>query len=165
MFENQISKSMGWPFMVVYLLLILGAFYFTFSVVPKAINSNDWPQAQGQVTNSEVVQRSRTHRSGKRITVYSAKIQYQYNVNDNLFTNYQLKWADRNGPAQAQQDMNKHYPTGANITVFYNPEKPSESVLQKGLSLDYMLVGLFLLVSIAVMGYALFRNARNRRPR
>jgi len=163
MFNNQITKTMGWPFVVVYLLLILAAFYFAFIIIPKAINSNDWPQAQGEVTSSELVQRSRTHRSGKRITVHSAKINYQYPVGQQAFTSHQYKWADRNGSTQVEQDMRQQYPTGAKVTVFYNPNNPSESALQKGLSLAHILTGLFLLVSIFAMAYAMFKNARRRR--
>lgn len=154
---------MGWPFMIVYLLLILGALYFTFIAAPKAINSNDWPQAQGKITSSEIVQRSRTHRTGKRITIYSARIHYQYAVDNKSLTNHQLKWADRNSSGKVEQNMNNKYPVDANVTVFYNPENPSVSVLQKGLSLGHILTGLFLLGGIGAMAYSMFKNARNRR--
>lgn len=163
MIFNQISKSMGWPFTLAYLALVLSAFYFSFVTMPRAVNSNDWPQAQGKVVNSELVQRSRMHRSGKRVTVYSAKVNYIYHVDGKPFASHQLKWADRNGPAQVEADMLSQYPAGANVTVFYNPGNPSEAVLQKGISLDHILIGMFLLGSILAMAFAMFRNARRRR--
>lgn len=155
---------MGWPFTIVYLALVLSAFYFSFVTMPKAVNSNDWPQAQGEVVSSELVQRSRTHRSGKRITVHSAKVNYVYHVDGKPFASHQLKWADRHGSSQVEADMLSQYPAGASVTVFYNPDNPAEAVLQKGISLDHILIGVFLLGSIGVMGWAMFRNARRRRP-
>jgi len=159
---NQIAKTMGWPFTIIYLLLIAAAFYFTFITIPQTINSNDWPQVQGEVTNSEIIKRVRTQKTGKRITVYSAKIQYQYIVNNNTFTNEQLKWADKAGSEEIEQAMHQQYPIGNKVTVFYQPDDPSKAVLHKGLSLDHILIGLFLLLSIAGMAFALFRKIRNR---
>lgn len=160
---NQIQTTMGWPFTIVYLALVISAFYLTFVSMPKAINSNNWPQAQGQVTSTELVQRKHTFKTGKPITVYSEKIHYQYAVAGNTYTNHQLKFIDHTSSEKVEQAMNSKYSTGANVTVFYNPKNPSESLLQKGLSLGHILTGIFLLVSIGAMAFALYRNARNRR--
>jgi hypothetical protein len=59
--------------------------------------------------------------------------------------------------------MVAQYPAGANVTVFYNPEKPNIAVLQKGLSFGHILTGIFLLVSICAMAYSIYRNTSNRR--
>ena len=160
---NQISTTMGWPFTIVYLALVISAFYLTFVSMPKAINSNDWPQVQGQVTNAELVQRKHTLKTGKPITVYSAKVHYQYTVDGKPYTNKQLQLADHDDSQKIELAINKQYPSGANVTVFYNPNKPSESVLQKGLSFGHILTGIFLLISIAAMAFSLYKNARNRK--
>jgi hypothetical protein len=48
--KNQITQSMGWPFTIIYIALIITALYFTFVTAPMAINANNWPQTQGKVT-------------------------------------------------------------------------------------------------------------------
>ncbi len=159
---SQISKSMGWPFTLVYLGLIMSALYFTFVSAPKALNTNDWPYVQGKVMQSELIARKRTTKNSDIVTVYSAKIHFIYALEGKTYTGLQTKWADRN-PAKIRVLIKKEYPPGAEVTVFYNPQKPNEAVLQQGLSLVHILTGLFLLVSISAMAWALYRNARKRR--
>jgi Protein of unknown function (DUF3592) len=159
---RQISQTMGWPFTLVYIVLIVSALYFTFVVAPKALNANDWPSTQGEVTQSELIERKRLNKNSDIVTVYSAKIQYQYVVNDKTYSGTQLRWADRN-QNRIELQMVKEYPTAAITTVFYNPQNPEEAVLQKGLSLAHILIGFFLLLSISSMAWALYRNASKRR--
>jgi uncharacterized protein DUF3592 len=159
---SQLSKSMGWTFTLVYLALIVSALYFTFVSAPKALNTNDWPYVQGKVTQSELIERKRSTKNSDIVTVYSAKIQYQYTVGDNTYAGVQIKWADRN-QNKIKTLIEKEFPTGGSATVFYNPQKPAEAVLQQGLSLGHIVTGLFLLVSICAMAWTLYSNARKRR--
>lgn len=159
---RQISRAMGWPFTLVYIVLIVSALYFTFVAAPKALNTNEWPYTQGKVTQSELVERKRSNKNGDIINVYSAKIQYQYTVDGKTYSATQLRGADRN-QNRIESLIAKEYPTDAVTTVFYNPENPGEAVLQQGLSLAHILIGLFLLVSISSMAWALYRNASKRR--
>ncbi len=154
---------MGWPFATVYLSLVIGAIYFTFVTVPNALNSNHWPQVQGQVINGELIQRKRTTKNGNVISVFSAKIYFQYSVGNNEYSAYHVKWADHNSGDNIQKAMMEQYPANTKVTVFYNPKKPSAAVLQPGLSFAHIVTGLFLLISIALMAFVLYRNARNRR--
>jgi hypothetical protein len=160
---NHIIKTMGWPFTIVYLALIIGAIYFTFFSAPKALNSNEWPRVQGEVTKSEIIERRRTTKTGDRITVYSAKIHFQYTVDGKQYTANQTKWADHHSSKKIEQTLNARYSTGSNVTVYFNPNNPGNAVLQKGLGMGHVLTGLFLLVSIAAMAWALYRNAKKRR--
>ena len=158
----QISKTMGWPFTLVYIILILSALYFTFVAAPKALNTNDWPYTQGKVTKTELIERKRSNKNSDIVTVYSATIQYQYTVDGKTYFAKQVRWADRN-QNKIESLIAKEYPDDAFVTVFYNPKKSEEAVLQEGLSLAHILIGLFLLVSICSMAWALYRNANRRR--
>ncbi|HSR02462.1 MAG TPA: DUF3592 domain-containing protein [Methylophilaceae bacterium] len=159
---SQISRSMGWPFTLVYLALIVSALYFTFASAPKALNSNGWPYVQGKITQSELIERKRSNKNSDIISVYSAKIEYQYEIDDNNYTGAEIKWADGNSD-KILALIKKEHPAGSSVTVYYNPQKPNEAILQKGLSLGYILIGSFLLISICAMAFALYSNAKKRR--
>ncbi len=159
---RQISKTMGWPFTLVYIILIVSALYFTFVAAPKALNANDWPYTQGKVAQSELIERKRSNKNSDIVTVYLAKIKYQYAVDGKTYSSVQIRWADRS-KNKIESLIGKEFPADALVTVFYNPKRPEEAVLQQGLSLAHMLIGLFLLVSICSMAWALYRNANKRR--
>jgi len=149
---SHISKTMGWPFTIVYLALIAGALYFTFVTVPERLNSNDWPQVTGEVTKSEVTQRTRRHKNGKTIKVYSAKVHYQYTTDGKPYNNQSVMLADRQ-EANIQAAIEKQYPVGKKFNVYYNPEKPAESTLRTGLKEDMIYVTLLLIACFVVMTY------------
>jgi hypothetical protein len=160
--KNQITQSMGWPFTIIYIALIITALYFTFVTAPMAINANNWPQTQGKVTQAELAQRKRITKTSDIISVFSAKIHFEYTINGHQYIGHELRWSDRNSE-NIEALMVAQYPAGANVTVFYNPEKPNIAVLQKGLSFGHILTGIFLLVSICAMAYSIYRNTSNRR--
>lgn len=159
---NQISRTMGWPFALVYLALIVSALYFTFVSAPKALNSNDWPYVQGKITHIELMERKRSNKNSDIISIYSARLKFQYAIADKTYTGVQIKWADRNRD-KILALIEKEHPTGSSVTVYYNPQKPNEAVLQQGLSFGHILTGLFLLISICAMAFALYSNAKKRR--
>lgn len=159
---RQISKTMGWPFTLVYLTLIVSALYFTFVAAPKALNANDWPYTQGKVAHIELIERKRSNKNSDIVTVYSAKLHYQYAVDGKTYSSIQVRWADRNKEKISSLIEKEHAP-GSKVTLYYNPKNPNQSALQQGLSSGHVLTGLFLLVSICAMAWALYRNANKRR--
>lgn len=163
MILSQISKSMGWPFVIVYIALVAAATFFTFVTMPNSLNSNNWPQTVGAVTHSAVVQTNRHNKIGNRITVYSAKVDYQYAVNGSTYIGDQVMLAEHNTDTHIQKAINTQYAAGAKLNVYYNPDSPEKAVLEPGLSAKNIIIALFLLISILAMGFALFRNARKRR--
>ena len=156
---------MGWPFVIVYSTLVIGALYFSFITLPNHLNSQHWPEVTGEVTHSEIVQRKKLKRSGtgKSITTYAGNIHYQYTVAGEQFQNQQVMLVDHNSDTQVRQTIQKQYPDGAKIKVYYNPENASEAALEPGLTTEHILIGAFLLGSIGLMAFAMYRNARNRK--
>lgn len=159
---RQISQTMGWPFTLVYIFLIVSALYFTFVAAPKALNANDWPYTQGKVTQSELIERKRLSKNSDIISVYSAKLYYQYIVDGKAYSSMEVRWADRN-KNKIESLISREYPTDADVTVFFNPQNPEQAILQQEIGLTHMLIGMFLLVSICLMAWALYRNANRRR--
>ncbi len=154
---------MGWPFTVVYTLLILGSIYFTFVTVPNKLNSNDWPKVLGEVTSSEVIQRQRRNKTGDQITTYSAKISYQYSVGGNQYQQQETLFIDHHTDQHIQEAVQQHYAAGTKRNVYYNPNKPDIASLEPNLSDDLIAIAIFLFTSIGIMAYAMYRTARKRR--
>lgn len=156
---------MGWPFVMVYLALVLSALYFSFITLPNHLNSQHWPEVIGEVSHSEVIKRKKLKRSGtgKSTTTYAANIYYQYTVAGEQYQHQQTMLVDHNTDALVRQAIQHQYPDGANIKVYYNPENASQSALAPGLTTEHILIGVFLLGSIGLMAFAVYRNARNRR--
>lgn len=153
---------MGWPFTIVYLLLIFGAIYFTSVIVPKKLNRNNWPQTQASVIETEVTKRKKSSKAGNVITVYSGKVKYAYTVANSNYNSEELIEPDHKTSELISQSLEK-YTQGRQLTVYYNPDNPSISVLQPALSTKTIITGLFFLISIGVMAFALYDNARKRK--
>ena len=107
---------------------------------------------QGLVTGSDVVQ------GGSRRTIYSAQIEYEYQVAADILIGDQysyMKW-NTSGKTSAEQIVAKH-PVGSFVDVYYDPLKPEKSVLSMSYWdlpwLFFVLLPVFHLVAlISIMG-------------
>jgi hypothetical protein len=86
-----------------------------------------WMPAAGRVTESRV----EVHH-GRRSDSYSTFIAYVYSANEALYgsgtrelNRYKLYFSED----AAQKDLDRHFPLGRNIDVYYNPSDPAESSL------------------------------------
>ncbi len=112
-------------------LLIGAAFsYQEWQKTTAADETAKWPATDGRVTKSDV---SSSMQRGN--VVYAPKITYEYSVRDEKYS------SDRIGiggisPAyrDAAQKKADEYPVGKEVIVHYNPDSPSEAVLEPGAS-------------------------------
>jgi len=91
-------------------------------------------------------QRTQT-RTEKQITLFSAKVSYEYQVAGNTFEGSTQKLAEREKDGtKIHKAMFALYPIGNQLMVYCNPNNPSESVTEKGFTaLHWMMTGLLLL--------------------
>lgn len=149
-----IVKTMGWPFTIIYVLVILVVLYFILVSIPKAIETQNWSTTNGKIIDNKIVKATHTNRKHERITVVSIAIDYEYTVNGQAYTGTVKKRAERENNSKALHDyLLQQYPIGDALSVFYNPDKPKESTIQKGLPEGYSYIGLTLLTCLAVMTY------------
>jgi len=121
-------------------LMIVGAviLVYTINLSYQSNSSTNWPTTQGTILSSEVESHTtkKYDKNGHASTStdYRAKILYQYAINGTYYSSdeislmYSSFWGDIN---EAQQLVEK-YPAGKNVTIHYNPESPSEAVLEPG---------------------------------
>lgn len=119
----------GWAFLGLSLLLTWG-FYQQFST---AQNSKNWPFVTGEVLEFDV----RNRPADK--SVY-ASIRYSYKVDGNTYTGN--RFTLENGEPAVRQVARRldAYPEGHTVTVYYNPDNPSQAVLEPGVSTNAVMV-------------------------
>lgn len=121
--------------------------------VLRAARTRRWPTAPGTIVSAEELQHTREmppeSGGGTRIH-YEARIHYEYSVGRVHIgsTVVRLGPTESSNEAQAQSTLARYLP-GQQVQVSYNPQDPTDSVLEPGLHpLDFSraLVGLILLV-------------------
>jgi len=106
----------------------------------KAYNTTNWPSIKGRITSSEITTRSDTYRDSttnrlRDETYYNAQIIYEYEINGITYSNDDVKVGGTigtNTTTWARETLNQ-YPKDKIVNVYYNPENPSQSVLEVGL--------------------------------
>lgn len=115
-------------------LLILGGFgVFLYRRSQQAKVARDaaqaWPYTSGMVLSSSV----RTRRSGNS-TSHSPVVVYSYEVNGKTYRSQIIKAGNQYMSVRIMgqaQDTVDRYPAGASVTVYYNPDNPKESALER----------------------------------
>lgn len=126
-------------------------FYFGKPLIDEAKASESWPTVQGSVTESQL--ESHTDDGS---TTYSVHVIYEYTVqgqqldSDRVWFGGDYSTSDRSG----MQKIVRDYPIGKQVTVYYSPDDPTESVLLPGAYFStyiIFVVGMVFLVAGAVM--------------
>ncbi len=116
-------------FILILTLLVNGILLLNiFSARRKASAMQTWPSAPGSIVESEL----RSRRRGSR-RIYYPHIVYQYNVMGQTYTGKRISPGPESGSSQARELVTK-YPPGAPVKVYYDPQNPSDAVLETDLS-------------------------------
>ena len=111
-----------------FVLLILNAVFLgiIFFMRRKMAAVSQWPSTMGTVKMSAIEQRSSSEGG---YTDYPV-VQYSYQVGGQAYQSYKLAPGPEVGGSGARKVVER-YPAGAQVMVFYNPENPSEAVLER----------------------------------
>lgn len=144
------------------LFIICGIAFIIFGIsfFKKSIASENWYQAEGIIVSSNV----RTNYEENHGKTYSADIEYQYNVGDVSYNSEEVSLGDYSSSNKNhfQKIVDKYY-IGKVVIVYYNPEKPSEAVLEPGLTIvPYIVIlfGFFPIITSILVFY--FSNIRKK---
>lgn len=103
--------------------VFLGIIYF---MRRKMAVVSQWPSSMGTVMMSTIEQRSSSEGG---YTDYPV-VQYSYQVGGQAFQSFKLAPGPEVGGTGARKVVAR-YPAGAQVMVFYNPQNPSEAVLER----------------------------------
>lgn len=90
--------------------------------------SQTWRMTKGRVI------KSRVEVSGGDVTSVSPRVEYEYEVRGSLYQNDQIRAGDKYLSVRSDQDAYRtidRYPEGMEVKVYYNPENPTESTLER----------------------------------
>ncbi len=140
-------------------MLIVGIVFVGLSLgdLQDYFNSDDWAVSDGVVTYSEVIRS--TDSDGD--TTYRADVGYRFLVNEQEYTGDRVRFGGdiaTSGRGGAQDTVSK-YPVGREIKVLYNPDDPTENVLERevttSLWIFFGLGAVLLCAAFPVLGFGI----------
>ena len=133
---------------IVFVLLILNAIFLTiiFFMRRKMAAVSQWPSTMGVVQMSTIDRRS----SDDGYTDYPV-VQYGYQVNGQSYQSMKLAPGPEVGGTGARKVVAK-YPAGAQVMVFYNPQNPSDAVLERKAPAQWLMWLLLIIFDCTLCG-------------
>ena len=143
-----------------------GAFFFwmiTINPVLRWQAAKSWESTDCRILSSKV-DVSHDDEGG---TSYNARITYEYTVDKQRYEGDKIRFGIvTSSRKNANKDVGQ-YPKNAKATCFYNPKKPSDSVLQRGSPFTFwMFFPLpFMLIGLGVLYWGLFGKVERSKVR
>lgn len=105
-----------------------------------AHRARSWQATTARVVSSTV----KSHSSSKGGTTYSPKVCYTYSIDGVSYTSDRYStFGISTSDYAAQKEKARQYRPGQEITIYYDPSNPSESVIERVTSVPFFLVGFF----------------------
>ena len=142
------SLSGGWLFTGIWCTVSFVALIFIGGPVLADIGTADWTPTDGVVIDSGVD----VSTGGKGGNTYCLWVDYQYTFENTTYNGYVVSYSQDNSCDSWSADADEDYPPGSDVTVFVNPDNPSEAVLENGFSgIDFGVCCVFPFVIIGVI--------------
>ena len=136
-----------------FVLLILNAVFLgiIFFMRRKMAAVSQWPSTMGTVNASYLERRSSSEGGSTNYPV----VQYSYQIGGQLYQGAKLAPGPEVGGTGAGKVVER-YPAGAQVMVFYNPQNPSEAVLERKAPAQWLLWLLLVIFDCALCGVVPF---------
>ncbi|MFN2215995.1 MAG: DUF3592 domain-containing protein [Anaerolineales bacterium] len=132
----------------------------------KAGASQSWPSVSGTVTNAQVKESVSSDDDDNETVSYYPAVEYTYQVGGQQFSGKRLSFGGliTTGNYGKVQEKLQKYPVGGQVPVFYDPQNPSDSVLEReaGGFRAGMIIGIICLVISLCIGCGLLYSWINR---
>lgn len=122
---------------------------FGYHAMTSARESAGWPHTDGEIRESQLI--TREQRDGS--FVFRAHVVYAYIALGIEYEGERIRFGTDGAASpnrhRAEQWV-EEYPAGRKVTVYYDPQSPSESVLEPGAHADaYALLALGIVLTVA----------------
>ncbi len=138
---KTLKKSKLVFFFAFILPIILGVYFFYIGVkeIGLAEESTRWSSVQGKITLSIYSDYDAgSTGSGNARGAPSMALHYEYTIGGETFTGERVMYGYKNNFFTSDSyRQSKTYPKGSNVTVYYNPLNPEQSVLEPGVHFPY----------------------------
>ncbi|MEH6686694.1 MAG: DUF3592 domain-containing protein [Halopseudomonas sabulinigri] len=120
----------------------------------KAWDSSEWKETKGRILYFGVT----TSDEGDGPATYHTTIEYKYIVDAQIYRSSEVGFLGMRAATKRNAEaLIKHLREPGDLSVFYNPRKPQESVLLPGLSKGHILSGAYVSGVTCWVLYALFQ--------
>lgn len=135
-----------------FVIILLNAIFLgiIFSTRRKMAAVEQWPSTLGTVLTSTLERRRSGNNSG--YTNYPV-VQYSYRVGGQMYQSMKLAPGPEVGGSGAGSVVAR-YPAGAQVMVFYNPQAPSDAVLEKKASAQWVMWLVLVVANLMLCGMA-----------
>lgn len=126
---------------------------FGYRVMTSALESAGWPHADGTIRDSQLI--TQEQRDGS--FVYRLHIVYAYTAQGIEYQSGRIRFGSEDSASPNREQAERwleEYPPGRVVTVYYDPQSPSNSVLEPGAHVDayaLLALGVFLMVAGGVL--------------
>jgi len=93
--------------------------------------TNTWQPAPGTILSSEVVQHRPVNPESKEENMFTPMVRYTYSWSGTSFTGYRLTFYQKEYSQSKARQIVSRYPSGNNVTVYFDPLHPDEAVLER----------------------------------
>jgi hypothetical protein len=134
---------------IIFVLFILNAVFLgiIFFMRRKMAAVSQWPSTMGTVIHSYLEQRSSSEGGYTNYPV----VQYSYQVAGQSYQSTRLTPGPEVGGSGAGKVVAR-YPAGAQVMVFYNPQKHSEAVLERKAAAQWVMWLILIVFDLALCG-------------
>jgi len=126
-------------------IVFLGIIFF---MRRKMAAVSQWPSTMGTVTSSHLERRHSSDDGG--FTDYPV-VQYSYQVSGQVYQGTKLAPGPDVGGSGAGKVVGR-YPAGAQVMVFYNPQNPSDAVLERKAPAQWLMWLILVIFDCALCG-------------
>ena len=147
--QKKQTNRIDWGTFIVGFLFTAFSLYISYAIYWSHQQQTDaashFEPVLAKILDSKVAQHNqRDATTGGPIRTYAPHIQYQYQVNGQLYESTRFSYL---GPShRGKEDVEQivaRYPVGSKQTAYYNPDNPSESVLHKSMTQIDLFSGYF----------------------
>lgn len=133
-----------------FIIVAIGAFCWQLWRVRRGVGSRNWRPVKATLVSAYVDDKD----EGDGEITFSAHVEYTYKIRTETFASKRLTYSDRSGLSQDEAcRLVAGMTAGSEVTAYYNPSNPSQSVLRKGfdeksfirLAVSFALIGGFVL--------------------
>ena len=138
---KTLKKSKPAFFFAFILPIIVGVYFFYIGVkeIGFAKESTMWSSVRGTITQSIYTDyHARSSGSGNARGAPSMALHYEYIIGGETFTGDRVFYGYKNNFLTSDSyRQSQAYPKGENVTVYYDPTDPIQSVLEPGINFPY----------------------------
>jgi hypothetical protein len=139
------------PFIITGVVLL----FVYFRNFRKVRASQAWSAVGGTVVESWVRREESADSEGGVSYSYYPEIRYQYKVMGNEYQGDKIYFGGKTGGLRSMAERKiAKYPTGANVMIYYQPDNPTNAVLERSVSWVLLVFGIiFVLAGIFIYAF------------